>query len=120
MTSWFKESDYAPIVIYLLKDPRDLTPKYVGSTKNLPQRLYAHLGGLTPATKDWIKEIRALGLEKQFRECVEVLCNCHKEDRKVMEDSYIDKYWRENPNSLLNEYNPLRKARQRHAPHHNL
>lgn len=81
--------------IYALKDPRNNEVKYIGKTKNLEQRLKAHLGCRLRSKKtSWIKSLKSLGLEPVM-EIVEMTENPN--EREVF---WIDFYNKKTP--LLN------------------
>jgi hypothetical protein len=63
--------------IYVLRDPRDDSVRYVGRTKNPERRYQSHLykkydGSFIHARRDWILELRSIGLRPRM-ELVETL-----------------------------------------------
>jgi predicted GIY-YIG superfamily endonuclease len=70
-----REVDY---YIYVLRDPRDGSARYVGRTKDTGRRIQQHLyrksdGSFIHARREWIQQLRSASLRPQM-EVVETLC----------------------------------------------
>jgi hypothetical protein len=48
--------------VYVLRDPRTGEARYVGETYDRKYRYKYHVGATTIATRDWVLELRRLGL----------------------------------------------------------
>jgi len=75
------------IYIYCLKDPRDLSVRYVGKTVDLERRYCDHMRNNDPnkAKRDWIQELKRAGKEP----IMSVLELCNPEDWPEREKFWI-------------------------------
>lgn len=53
--------------IYVLVDPRTNVVRYVGCTEDAKKRAASHASHPIRSTKEWVKELRDLGLKPQLR-----------------------------------------------------
>ena len=53
--------------VYVLSDPRTTADRYVGETGNPSRRLGEHVSGDEVRTREWVAELRAIGLKPTMR-----------------------------------------------------
>ncbi len=87
------------LYVYLLIDPRDGRPRYVGQTENPARRLEQHRRGEAMRTRAWSRVLRELGVSPIMRIVAEV------RDRKASRQ--LERRWifacRYNHGPLLNQ-----------------
>lgn len=95
--------------VYLLRDPRNNEPKYVGLSLDTEKRFRRHLSKSHGKVRLWVEELKALGLEPLL-EILEVVPGLHT-DR---EQHFIREYGR--GGTLLNRSNSY-ASWKRHQDH---
>lgn len=89
-----------PIYIYILKDPRDNSVRYVGATANPERRLSGHFYNATgnERKREWIGELKQLNI----RPIMEILEKVSQEYAREAELKYIAHYFIEEDCDLVN------------------
>lgn len=85
--------------IYILKDPRNGVPRYVGKTKHPKERLRNHIGRPSSgAVKRWIVQLSRDGVLPE----IEIIDKCCGDEWVELEAFYVIEYRAKYPDQMLN------------------
>ena len=103
--------------IYILSDPRDGRPRYVGRTTNMPRRLREHIRnarGAQTKLDQWILRLESQGITP----CIEFKTGAATLFWAIVQEKTITRHYAQTCDDLLNKQNlkPKRKRQSRPLP----